>query len=151
MPLLQPKLVALDTSTWGNLARDADRDPAARRVLDLFGEGTVVPFLTYHHIEELFAHANARVRQSRAQLLRSLPWVAFMRLPAPVAYVGSILNLREAEIDVLLRRPTANIAEVIAAVRPRVTDGFVCGEDLYAHNDEWWELYAERFAEHVRA
>lgn len=150
MLVLPPKLVCLDTFTWGNLARDAARDLLAQRAIGLLQGDRLVPFLTWHHLSEIVHHGNMAVVDSRINLLRSLKFVAFPRQPEEIAHVGSSMDLRDAEISVLLKEPVATHPQIVQSVRPIITNGFSSGRDFCDHNEEWWYYYREHFSQEVQ-
>lgn len=147
MLLSPPKLVCLDTATWGNLARDFNKDRIALRAIELLQDDHLVPFVTWHHLAELVHHGNREVVAARINLLRSLKFVAFPRQPEEIAHVGSAIDLRDAEFSVLLESPQATHSEIIHRVRPLVTNGFARGKDLCENNEEWWLLYRQHFSQ----
>lgn len=150
MLLGPPKLVCLDTSTWGNLARDLAHDGLARHAVELIQDHPLVPFITWHHLAELVQHGNDDVVRSRIDLLRSLKFVAFPRLPEESAHVGSFLNVRDAELSVLLKEPEASHSQIIQCARATVTNGFTSGDDFCRANEEWWLFYRQRFSDQVQ-
>ena len=150
MLLGPPKLVCLDTSTWGNLARDYVQNETARHAVALLQEHCLVPFITWHHLAELVQHGNEDVVASRIELLRSLKFVAFPRQPEEQAHVGSFLDVKDAELIVLLKEPGATHPQVIQHVRPLITNGFASGEDFCRANEGWWLYYRKHFSDHVQ-
>ena len=150
MILSSPKTTCLDTFTWGNLARDVPSDNTARALVKRFQEGRIVPYLTWHHIAELLHHEDEDVVRQRISFLRTLPFIGFLRQPESQAYIGSILDLRDAEIGQLLTNPTLSHREIVERVRPLATNGFTSGSQLCEENEEWWSIYRKHFASDVR-
>src|SRR6266550_4433011 len=111
--LVRPKLISLDTASWGNLARDKDRDVAAREVITRLSAGDVIPFLSWHHVAELTHHGSEKVFNQRVALFRSLPFIAFLKQSQEKAYIGSVIDLRNAEISEAFRDPAAEHATII--------------------------------------
>lgn len=144
--VVRSKIISLDTATWGNLARDKDRDVAARKLIRRLSVGDVIPFLSWHHIAELAHHGSEQVFRQRVALLRSLPFIGFLKQSQEKAYIGSIVDLRNAEIAEALADPTADHAKIIDRAKDKVTNGFASGLDLCRDNEEWWGIYRESFA-----
>jgi hypothetical protein len=149
MTLLRPKLISLDSATWGNLARDKDRENA-RKLITRLSAGDVVPFLSWHHIAELIHHGSDDVFDQRVALLRSIPFIAFLKQPQEEAYIGSIVDLRSAEIAEAFRDPLADHASIVRRAESKITNGFASGVELSRDNQEWWEIYRRNFAENFQ-
>jgi hypothetical protein len=147
--LCQPKAVCLDTATWGNLGRDSTENRDAQAALKRLQDGRIVPFLTWHHIAELLHHEDDDTVRRRISLLKTLPFVGFLRQPEPHAYVGSILDLRDAEIDCLLSNPALPHLEVINRARPHITNGFESGSQFCSDNEDWWWFYRKHLVPDV--
>jgi hypothetical protein len=145
--LIRPKLICLDSSTWGNIARDRDHDSHARKLIARFRVGDVIPFLTWHHVAELAHHGSEKVFYQRVALLRFIPFIAFPKQPQEKAYIGSIVDLRNAEVSEAFRDPTADHATLIERAASRVVSGFASGTQLCGDNEEWWEIYRQHFAD----
>jgi len=77
-------------------------------------------------------------------------FIAFPRQVEPQAYIGSIVDLRDAEIGQLLANPTLTHGEIIERVKPRVTNGFASGQEVCRDNEEWWWFYRKYLAPDVR-
>ena len=142
-----PKVVCLDTSAWGNLARDVATNTHARRAIELLQDGRIIPFLTWHHMTELMNHGNDEVVASRLRLLRLLKFVAFHRQPEVQGLIGSIVEVRDAEIAALLENSELTHSELIQRVRPIITNGFTSGEDFCRASEEWWMYYRDHFSQ----
>ena len=144
--VVRPKLISLDTATWGNLARDKDRNAAAQELIKRLSVGDVIPFLSWHHVAELIHHGSQKVFNQRVALFRSLPFIAFLKQSQEKAYIGNIIDLRNAEISEAFRDPAANHATIIERASGRITNGFASGAVLCRDNEEWWEVYRQNFA-----
>jgi len=144
--VVRPKLVSLDTATWGNIARDKDRDGSVQELITRLSIGDVIPFLSWHHVAELAHHGSEKVFNQRVALFRSLPFVAFLKQAQEKAYIGNIIDLRNAEISEVFRDPAADHATIIERASGRITNGFASGIGLCRDNEEWWEIYRKNFA-----
>src|SRR5258708_6542868 len=136
MKLVCPKIIALDSSTWGNLARDLPQSPEAKKVIEFLAEGSLVPFLSGHHILELTQHASEDIRSSRIELICSLHFVACFRSPQGNPIFGRFEHVVESELAALLREPSLSPDEVVERVRPKVYGGFCSGKKLLNGNRE---------------
>jgi hypothetical protein len=147
----RPALVCLDSSTWGLLSKDIVRDKAASHVLSLLNEGNIIPFFTAHHVLELTQHENDDEFKVRVAFLRTLKFVAFHKLKPEKANIGDLLNLRELEIEEVLKDSHITPEKVVERVRPRLVNGFTTGDELCDMNAEWWAFYRKNFAVEMRA
>lgn len=101
MSLLLPSIIAPDTSHWANWI-DAAIGPASpkrqvardlhRRLLD---QGRI-PFLSWHHLEELLVVDEPANASARVSYLQSLPMIAWMRTPGEPG-IGGVLDILAAE------------------------------------------------------
>lgn len=144
--MLVPKLIALDSSTLGNLARDWRTHPEAKRVVDLLNSGRVVLFVTWHHLEELIQHESNEVYEERLQLLDSLGLVSYPKLPWDIGNVGSFVDLIEYEINAVLKNPSLSHDAIVAQVRQRATNGFAKGSQVCRENIEYWNWHRQNLA-----
>lgn len=150
MSIFRPKIVSLDTSTWGLLAKDQSAE--VRRIHSILCSGDIIPFFTDTVLMELFAHENNDVVEARLEMIRRLPFVTFLRGCANHASVGWLLDLRETEIAVIrdLSRATAN--DVLENVRGQIVDQFCSGDDFFQRFHEEWmgtRLLAPSFRAHT--
>src|ERR1700677_3115685 len=94
------KFVMLDTATIGGAAvRPNDLLP--KELLTILRSGEWMPYLTWHHLEELISHANADVFRSRVDLLFSLPHLGYLKQAGHVPgepYGGCVADVRDYEI-----------------------------------------------------
>jgi hypothetical protein len=87
--MILSKLVCLDTSTWIHLAKGQESDASASGIIQLLNSGKLLPFFTWHHIEELCQHAVDEVYQSRISLIRSLRFVTFSKRHGEAGNIGT--------------------------------------------------------------
>jgi hypothetical protein len=86
MSLIRPLIVAPDTSHWANwidaaLSVDAERRLAARRFHRQLLDVGRIPFLSWHHLEEMLCVDRADNAAARVTYIQSLPLVAWMQFP----------------------------------------------------------------------
>ena len=152
MSIIAPKFVMLDTATLGNVAAE----PTAllsKELLAILRTGDWLPYLTWHHLEELISHGNENVFRSRVDLLSRLPHVAYLQLDGHrpnKPYLASVVDLRAYEIRFLAAHPGAAHQDVIDAVWPFIRGGFVSGEQFVLANRDWWHIYRRDYAEATR-
>lgn len=145
--ILSPKLVALDTATWGLLASENSED--VHRIFRTFESGVIIPFFTSIHLSELTQHGGDEVLKKRIQMLRRLLFVSYIKATDPGDIVGFLLDLHEREIQALLHEPTLSVDEVANRVRPKVADGFCSGSDLCNQLEDQWLSWRALFAKDV--
>jgi len=81
MPLVRPLVVAPDTSHWANwidaaLSSDAERRFSARSFHRKLLDADRIPFLSWHHLEEMLCVGSAENAAARVSYLQTLPLVA---------------------------------------------------------------------------
>lgn len=86
-------LAAIDSVTWGYLARDHSEEVAGLRIIDISAPSPTLPFIGPAHLDE---HAAALIRDALSQALQDLPEVA-----ATLA-ISRVLPASEADYQVLL-------------------------------------------------
>jgi hypothetical protein len=140
-----PKFVALDTSTLGNLARDCESSLDAREVVAVLNSGECVPYLTWHHIQELIQHADLSVYKQRLTFLRSLQFIAFAKGHYDPNSAGTIIDLRDFEIGAALEGCPAS--DAVENVRRSAISGFTSGREFCRNNLQAWEDYRTLLSE----
>ena len=90
MAIANPRFVMLDTATI-NHAADKPHDAQARELVSILDSGEWIPFITYHHLEEIACHANDDVFKRRFDFLSGLPHIAYLRKPTAQGNVGDSL------------------------------------------------------------
>ena len=133
--MIQPKYLALDTSTWINLFKRRT-DPEIEDIIDILNSGQVIPYVSFECVLELLQYDDQRVR------LEQLEFFAFMKhmsFPKPVSFpapwrnspvCGSFLDVQESEISILLKDPTLSLEQVIELARLEAVAGHSRGVDL---------------------
>jgi hypothetical protein len=134
MELICPKLIVLDSSTLGFLARHQLTNAAARQVVELLNAGPLLPYLSGKHITELNQHADQNTRLGRMDLLSSLRLVASFSSPEGQPIFGSYGHLQRAEIFALLRDPSLTLDQLVKLVKPIACSGCCSGKELVNAN-----------------
>lgn len=102
MALLEPKIIAPDSSHWAKWldavsAQNNDRRERARTLHARLLDQGRIPLLTWHHFEELLGGEDDASARARVSFLQSLPLVAYLRLPEDNFGLGSIVQVLAAE------------------------------------------------------
>lgn len=102
MALIEPKIIAPDSSHWAKWldaasAKDSTRRLRARALHErLIGLGRI-PLLSWHHFEELLGGEDDNAARARVAFLQNLPMLAYLRLPKDEVGLGSIAQVLAAE------------------------------------------------------
>jgi hypothetical protein len=99
---VRPIIVAPDTAHWANWIDDAlSRDAGRRNSASLLGSRMLdagrIPLLSWHHLEEMLCIDNEANARARVAYLRSMPLLAWMRLPSEREGIGAIVDILAAE------------------------------------------------------
>jgi hypothetical protein len=152
--LLEPKLIALDSSHLGAIAADrAATDRARRQRAEVFEKAVVdsgsVIVLSFHHLEELFSHHGDEVIALRIAYLQSLPIVAAVASFRNNDVVGTVADIQSFEIAIAFDKPSADVA----AIRDEVAKSIfrLCsGADLVRPLLGCWGELRQHFVERKR-
>jgi len=79
---LQPKYVALDTSTWIDLFKHR-AGPIVKDILDVLNSGQIVVYASFEHVLELVAHSDQSVRLEQLDFFRL---VKLIGSPKPISF-----------------------------------------------------------------
>ena len=101
MSLIRPLIVAPDSSHWANwidavLSADLEKSRAARSFHQRLLDAGRVPFLSWHHLEEMLCVEHAGNAAARVGYLQTLPLVAWMQFPGEPG-LGAITDVLAAE------------------------------------------------------
>ena len=133
--MIQPKFVALDTSTWIDLFKHRT-DPEVKDVIDVLNSGQIISYISFDHVCELLQHSVQKVRLQQLEFFGLIKLMSFSKpisFPAPwrnSPLCGSFLDVQESEISILLRNPTFSLEQVIERVRSEAVAGLSMGVDL---------------------
>ncbi|MFW1480374.1 hypothetical protein ACEWA0_23325, partial [Vibrio parahaemolyticus] len=97
------KLISIDTSIFGDIAKDYFSDnevlrSQARKTVDHLVLNGYIPFVTYHHILEILQHEDTGTVLNRWSLFQQFPYVAWLSSYDPNAGLGSILDIHKIEV-----------------------------------------------------
>lgn len=132
--LIVPRLIALDSSIIGNVARDfyhskQQNQKKAMHFLDCLSSKDLIPLITWHYIEELLQHNDEAVVDNRMRFIKSLPMVAWFGSVNSQGVVGSILDIQATELSWLIDNPSITLAVVIQQTKDKLLK-FGSGQDL---------------------
>jgi hypothetical protein len=101
MPLVRPLIVAPDTSHWAKwidaaLKGNAEQSLTARRFHQRLLEAGRVPFLSWHHLEEMLCVESAENAAARVAYIQKLPLIAWMQFPNSPG-LGAVTDVLAAE------------------------------------------------------
>ena len=82
--VLQPKYVALDTSTWIELYKHRN-DQKAKDILDVINSGQIIVYVSFEHFLELVQHSDQNVRLEQLDFFRA---VRLVGSPKPISFPG---------------------------------------------------------------
>ena len=107
--MIFPKLISIDTSIFGKLAKDyysrnTIKSKSARDVVQFLNGNGLIPFVTYHHIQEILQHENEKVVFSRWSLIGKFHTVAWMCGFDDRRVLGSSYDIHQLEVQHLLNR-----------------------------------------------
>lgn len=99
--LTRPLIVAPDSSHWANwidaaLSGDGERRSAGRSFHQRLLNNGRIPFLSWHHLEEMLYIDSAENAAARVSYIQTLPFIAWMQLPKSVG-LGAITDIVAAE------------------------------------------------------
>lgn len=151
--LIIPRLIALDSSIIGNVARDFyhsnEHNPKkARHFLDYLSLKNLIPLITWHHIEELLQHNDEVVVDNRIRFIKSFPMIAWFSSVNSPSIVGSILDIQATELSWLIDNPSTSLEVVIQKTKDKLLK-FSSGQDLvsiFNYDEETWKQFKENLA-----
>lgn len=151
--LIIPRLIALDSSIIGNVARDfyhsnEHNQKKARHFLDYLSLKNLIPLITWHHIEELLQHNDEVVVDNRIRFIKSFPMIAWFSSVNSPSIVGSILDIQATELSWLIDNPSTSLEVVIQKTKDKLLK-FSSGQDLvsiFNYDEETWKQFKENLA-----
>ncbi|MDG4475470.1 hypothetical protein [Thiovibrio frasassiensis] len=122
MSIIQPKFIAIDSSILINWAGDANSNDIKRKkraitVLEEIISQNWVPVICWHHFEELARHAEESLIASRIEFLKSFPMLAWIWRADGYDFLGSIVDVVSAEIQIFVSKQEMSKDEKRACVR----------------------------------
>jgi hypothetical protein len=79
-----------------------------------------IPVISWHHIEELIRHRDEAVAENRMQFLLALPQVAWIWCANGLDFIGSVVDVQAAEIQVYLSAECDSVKKRLLATRDRL-------------------------------
>jgi hypothetical protein len=146
MSILTPKIIALDSSTLGNVARDF-ASPAlttrckARAFCTALVDNSVFIAITFTHICELLRHANRSVVQQRLDFLSSIPYLAWLRPYRETWEPGSVVDLLRRELHVIVHDSMRDWRDIVHRVPDIWQTG--TGAEIFRDRAHVWRLVAK--------
>lgn len=148
MNLVKPKLVSLDSSTIGKVAKDyfssnAQQRRDARDFVDQFTHLGVYVALSLTQVIEVIRHQNDSVTTSRFRFLADLPLVAWVRPYDNSWFVGSAVSIAARELHSLSHKGASNWSEIVSVTREQLWETGT-GRDMFVEeNPVWAHLIAD--------
>lgn len=120
--IIAPRLIAIDTSILGKVAKDYSSQTHSRRknalkFLSTITDRGLIPFFCMHHFQEILQHDNDSVVSDRLSLIKRFSQVAWVKPSSPEGLVGSIIDIQGTEISKLINDPNITIETLIAEIR----------------------------------
>ena len=108
--MISPRLISIDTSIFGKLAKDfysrnREKSDRAKETVKYLNESGLTPFITFHHIQEILQHENKGVVFERWSLISKFPTVAWLCSFEDSRVLGSIYDIHQLEVEHLLESP----------------------------------------------
>lgn len=123
--MILPRLVSIDTYIFAKLADDffsedkKSKEKAINTINHLIKEG-LVPFISFHHIQEILQHENDNVVSKRWALIKEFPTIAWMCSYDNSSVLGSIIDIHQMEIKSLLEHHEHNVKVLFQEFRKRL-------------------------------
>ena len=131
--------MAPDSAHWANwidaaLSEDTSRQREANRFCDTLLALGRVPFLSWHHLEELLSLEDREWALRRIAFIKSLPMISFIRLPFEQYSPGGVVEILTAEVLAAYRG-----AHDLAAVRDEAKSLLLrMGSGIEAIGEDTW-------------
>jgi len=120
--MISTKLISIDTSIFGKLAKDfysrskSHHGNAARFIRFVTNNG-LIPYFSHHHIQELLQHNNDNIIYDRWSFIRKFPIIAWLQGPGESSLLGSIMEVHAAELSYILQDTSLNFVDLISKVK----------------------------------
>ncbi len=135
--MILPKLISIDTSVFGIIAKDYysrnnKRSEKAHQVVSHLNSKGYIPLLSFHHIREILQYQDDEVVFNRWSLIKKFPTVAWICSIKDENVLGSIVDLHELEIQLLLENKNDHLARFTDLVRSKYIK-YSSGEEFVEH------------------
>jgi len=119
-----PKLISIDTSVLGDIAKDyysrnRKRSEKAHQVISHLNSKGYIPLLSFHHIKEILQYKDDEVVFNRWSLIKKFPTVAWICSSRDENVLGSIVDLHELEIKLLLENKNDHLERFTNLVKSK--------------------------------
>ena len=144
MILAKPKLISLDSSTLGKVAKDyfssdAQRRLDARTFIEQLTELGVYVALSLTQIIEVIRHQNDVVTTNRLRFLARLPLIAWVRPYDNSWFVGSAVSIAVRELHSLVHEGASNWSDIVSITRERLWETGT-GKDMFVEENPVWNI-----------
>lgn len=144
MVLLQPKIIALDTAHYADIAKDySSKDSGKYLEVERFcaslADNGYIPILSFSHIEELIRHMNDDVVRKSLKLISSFPLIAWIGSFQYPRVMGSIADILAFEAKEAFEKPSCSVLDVRDRVKPQILQ-FGSGFEAISPFVEQWSL-----------
>ena len=124
MSVLQPKYVALDTSSYINLLK-RQTEVEVKDILDALNSGQIVPYVTFDYVSELLQGHDQKSRLDQLDFFEKFNLIAYPKhFPFPPwrnsPICASYLDVQELEISARQVDPNLSLEQVVDRVKPDV-------------------------------
>jgi len=135
--VILPKLISIDTSVFGVIAKDyysqnKKKSEKAHQVISHLNNEGYVPFLSFHHIREILQHQDDEVVFNRWSLIKKFPTVAWICSSVDENVLGSIVDLHELEVRLLLENKSDHLEKFANLVKSKYIK-YSSGEEFIEH------------------
>ena len=132
--MLQPKYVALDTSSWINLFKRRNNSES-KDVIAALNSGQIVPYICYDYVLELLQGDDEKSRMQQLEFFAEIQLLGYPEhFPSPPwkssPICASYLDVQEAEISTLLKAPCLSLEQVLVQARPLAVAGLKSGRAI---------------------
>jgi transposase len=129
-----PKLISIDTSIFGKIAKDyycndKRRSEEATRLVEYVIEKGFIPFLSFHHIQEILQHENDTEVFNRWSLIKHFPMIAWFCSHDNREILGSIFDIHLTEVKHLVNRKKQGLKSLLSDVKDDLIK-YSSGEDF---------------------
>lgn len=132
--MISPNLISIDTSIFGALAKDyfsgkTEKRKSAKETIDFINQSGLVPFFSFHHIQEILQHKNRGVVFNRWSLIKRFHCVAWLSSFDNSEILGSSIDFHKCEVELALNKKLLCSATLREFIVGKLVN-FCAGEDF---------------------